>query len=63
MDSYRKNYEPLPDTDGLDGVRMGNGSEVLDYDAAVRHLAASSAFLAERSKRMAARIAQGSATE
>lgn len=63
MDSYRKNYETLPDTESLTNVRMDNGSEAIDYEKRTKHVAASQAFLKARSKRLAERMAQRAVKE
>lgn len=58
MNSYRNNYEALPDAETLGHVTMSNDSEAIDYQACIAHVEASQAYLTARAKRMAARIAQ-----
>ncbi|MBP2296703.1 hypothetical protein [Azospirillum rugosum] len=63
MNTYRDNYETLPDAEGLGHVTMNNDSEAIDYKARIAHVQASQDYLTARAKRMAARVAQRSTEE
>ena len=56
MDTYRKNYHPLPDTEGLEHVRMSNASSPLDYDKIRERMTAAEDHILSRTKRMMERM-------
>jgi hypothetical protein len=56
MDTYRKNYRQLPDTECLGHVRMNNASSALDYDKISERMTAAEDHILARTKIMLQRI-------
>ena len=56
METYRKSYRPLPDTEGLEHVRMSNASSPLDYDKIRERMTAAEDHILARTKRMMDRM-------
>jgi hypothetical protein len=56
METYRKNYRPLPDTEGLEHVRMSNASSPLDYDKIRERMTAAEDHIRSRTEKMINRM-------